>query len=226
MKPGKPVIALFDRIAPVYDRLNHTISWGLDQRWRKEIARWLDLAPGQTVLDIAAGTGDMERALKSVCPQIRVIGLDPAPRMLERYREKFPRSEVARATAETLPLKDNSISRAVCSFGVRNFASRRQGLGEIHRILTPGGLWGFLEMAAPGGTVFPIVYALYFKRIMPLLGALQSPSPNAYRYLRDSVYAFPGAEKMIEEHREIGFQPVRFTPILRGAVCLYVFKKE
>ncbi len=226
MQKGKNVIALFDRIAPVYDRLNHTISWGLDQHWRTEIARRLDLQPGQTILDIAAGTGDMERAIRGICPRTRVIALDPAPRMLECYREKFPEADAALATAELLPLADHSVNRVVCAFGVRNFASRRRGLEEIHRVLTPGGLWGFLEMTAPRGTIFPLLYALYFKRLMPLLGALQSPSPDAYRYLRDSVYAFPGAEKIIEEHREIGFHRVHFQPILREAVCLYVFRKE
>ena len=219
------VVSLFDRIAPVYDRLNRIISWGRDQRWRRDLARCLDLKAGQVILDISAGTGDMEPALKGICPELEVIGLDPSRPMVSLYREKQPNAEIALGTVEKIPFRDASFARAVCTFGLRNFKDRSTGFKEVNRVLEPGGLWGFLEMSAPNGTLFPIIYALYFKHLVPLIGAALSPSPGAYRYLRDSVYAFPEYDLMVEEHYRAGFGPVYYRPILRGAVGLYIFKK-
>lgn len=227
MSPSKQiaVVDLFDSIAPVYDRLNHIISWGNDQRWRRMMAAKMDLHPGQIVLDVAAGTGDMEKAVRIVCPQSVTIGLDPARHMLAFHRRKLPSSAVVQATAERFPLRGYSIPRMVCAFGVRNFKDRRKALQEIYRVLEPGGLWGFLEMSAPQGGLFSLFYALYFKRLMPLIGALISFRPEAYRYLRDSVYAFPGYKEMLSDHQEIGFSLYHYHPILHGAVGLYIFKK-
>jgi len=203
------VVSLFDHIAPVYDRLNGIISWGRDKRWRRELARHMDLKAGQVVLDISAGTGDMEPALKGVCPELEVIGLDPSRPMVSLYREKQPNAEIALGTVEKIPY----------------FKDRSTGFKEVNRVLEPGGLWGFLEMSAPNGILFPLIYALYFKHLVPLIGAALSPSPGAYRYLRDSVYAFPEYDLMVEEHYRAGFGPVYYRPILRGAVGLYIFKK-
>ena len=186
----------------------------------------MDLKPGQTILDVSAGTGDMEPALKEVCSGIEVIGLDPSLPMVSLYREKLPAAEVALGTVEFIPLSDASVARTVCTFGLRNFKDRATGFKEINRVLQSGGLWGFLEMSAPNGVVFPLIYGLYFKHLVPLIGAALSPSPGAYRYLRDSVYAFPGYDLMIKEHEYAGFMPVFYRPILRGAVGLYIFKKE
>jgi demethylmenaquinone methyltransferase / 2-methoxy-6-polyprenyl-1,4-benzoquinol methylase len=108
---------------------------------------------------------------------------------------------------------------------VRNFADRAVGLAEVYRALKPGGLWGFLEMTAPQGKIFPFFYGLYFKLLVPLIGAAISFHPYAYRYLKNTVYAFPGFTGMKAEHETIGFQLHYYRPIMRGAVGLYIFKK-
>ena len=219
------VVDLFNRIAPVYDFLNRVISWGQDQRWRRELAGRMQLERRQTTLDISTGTGDLALALKAACPEITILGLDPSPLMVARYRRKLIGAPLALGVAEKLPLADHSVDRAVCAFGVRNFFNRPAAFGEILRVLKPGGLWGFLEMSAPTGKLFPKIYAFYFKRLVPLIGAAFSLSPYAYRYLRDSVYIFPGFKEMKAEHQAAGFHLKHHRPILRGAVSLYVFQK-
>lgn len=220
------VVSLFDQIAPVYDRLNRIISWGKDRDWRRRLAQHLSPLPDQIILDISAGTGDMELALKEVCPSVQVIGLDPSLKMIELYRAKIPGSVITLGAAEFLPLGDGTISQVVCTFGLRNFQDRSAAFREIHRVLKPGGNWGFLEMSAPQGIIFPLIYGFYFKRIVPLIGAILSPLPGAYRYLRDTVYEFPGYQRMLSEHLRAGFDLIRYESILRGAVGLYVFRKR
>ena len=220
------VVNLFNQIAPVYDRLNRIISWGKDQSWRLELARRMDLKPGQSVLDISAGTGDMEVAIKEVCPQVNVIGLDPSRRMVDLYRAKISRASVVLGMAEFIPARSDSITRAVCAFGLRNFQDRSAAFREINRVLVPGGLWGFLEMSAPEGFIFPLIYGLYFKRIVPLLGAVFAKNFSAYRYLRDTVYQFPDKSAITTEHARAGFSLLFYRPVLRGAVVLYIFKKN
>ncbi len=224
--PSDSVVGHFERIAPVYDFLNRVISLGQDQRWRRELAQRLQLQPDFRVLDVSTGTGDQALAAHSVCPAATVVGLDPSPRMIAGYRRKNPSALLVLGKAEMLPFADGSFDRATCSFGVRNFSSRQGGLQEISRILKPGGLWGFLEMSAPTGTIFPAVYAFYFKILVPLMGALFSLQPQAYRYLRDSVYVFPGFSGMKSEHEKTGFLLAYYKPILKGAVGLYVFQKK
>jgi len=220
------VVALFDRIAPVYDRLNRIISWGQDRRWRRELARRMELKSDQVVLDVSVGTGDMALALREVCSQVRVFGADPSLKMISRYRSKSAEAPVSLGVAELLPFRSETVSRVVCAFGLRNFVDRAAAFAEIHRILKPGGLWGFLEMSAPTGRLFPILYDFYFKRLVPLIGAAISLRPYAYQYLRDSVYVFPGFKGMREEHLQAGFKLIFYRPILRAAVGLYVFEKN
>lgn len=223
---NKDVVEYFDRIAPAYDRLNRIISWGQDQRWRNEIARRLNPRPDQIVLDISAGTGDMEFALKRACPEVEVIGLDPSLQMIHLYREKVPTANLALGIVEGLPLQDETVASAVCTFGVRNFQYRDVAFREIHRVLQSGGLWGFLEISAPAGVIFPFIYSIYFKRIVPFIGRVLSPSRFAYTYLQESAYDFPEYEQLLEEHRQAGFELYDYHHFLSGAVSLYVFQKQ
>ena len=167
----------------------------------------------------------MEIALKSLCPTVVIIGLDPSLKMSEIYRSKIPQAQLTIGVAEELPFSDDAVESVLCTFGVRNFEHRGRALHEVHRVLKPGGNWGFLEMSAPRGIVFPVIFGFYFKIIMPILGALLSSSPGAYMYLRDSVYSFPLYDRIVEEHRAAGFSLKSYRPILRGAVGLYVFQK-
>ncbi len=220
------VVHLFDHIAPVYDTLNRIISWGRDQTWRRNLAERMDLEPDQHILDISAGTGDMEAALKSICQTVYVTGLDPSRHMLDLYRAKIATASLTQGIAESIPMPNETVARVVCAFGLRNFQNREAAFKEIYRVLKPGGLWGFLEMSAPSGAIFSRMYGFYFKQIVPLIGKIISPLPYAYRYLRDSVYQFPDVAVMTSEHQQFGFSLVQYQPILHGAVGLYIFKKN
>ncbi|TKJ40291.1 hypothetical protein CEE37_08165 [candidate division LCP-89 bacterium B3_LCP] len=220
------VVSHFDRIAPVYDHLNSIISWRRDKRWRSDLARWMNPRSGQIFLDISAGTGDMENALKAICPRVEVIGIDPSIPMLELYRKKVNSAKLTKGVAESLPLQSESVDGVICTFGIRNFQDRLLGFKEIHRVLKPGSFWGFLEMSTPHGFIFPHVYSLYFKRIVPLIGRALSSDPHAYQYLRDSVYQFPGLDELEEENARAGFTMKDYRLILRGAVILAIFQKE
>jgi demethylmenaquinone methyltransferase/2-methoxy-6-polyprenyl-1,4-benzoquinol methylase len=219
------VIPLFQNIAPVYDRLNRLISGGMDRSWRRELIRRMDIQPGQVVLDVSTGTGDVAIEASKICPGCRVVGLDPAPKMVALFRRKSPSAVVTLGTAENLPFRDGSVDHVTCAFGLRNFSNRVVGYAQIRRVLKPGGLWGFLEMTAPQGRIFPLIYGFYFKRLVPLVGTVISLYPGAYHYLRDSVYAFPGYEAMKAEHETSGFSLVYYRAIMRGAVGLFVFRK-
>lgn len=226
MSPETPaVVNLFNHIAPAYDKLNCMISWGRDQSWRRDLARHLKLKPHQVVLDISAGTGDMEPALRGTCPDLTIIGLDPSRLMLNQYRIKISTGIIVQGVAEFLNLKDESIDCITCCFGLRNFADRPRAYHEINRVLRPGGLWGFLEMSAPQGILFAKIYSLYFKRLVPFLGARFSKNPYAYQYLSDSVYQFPGYNAMVVEHLPANLIAIYYRPIFKGAVMLCVFQK-
>lgn len=220
------VVELFDRIAPVYDRLNRIISWGQAQRWRRELVEKTAPGSNEIVLDVSVGTGDLALAVEKFRPGVRVVGADPSKKMVSIYRRKSPTAQVSLSMVEFLPFKSETISHVVCAFGIRNFVDRVAAFAEIHRVLKPGGLWGFLEMSAPRGHFFSALYGFYFKRLVPLIGAVFSFHPYAYKYLRDSVYVFPDLDGMKTEHERAGFYLQHYRPILRGAVGLYLFRKN
>jgi demethylmenaquinone methyltransferase/2-methoxy-6-polyprenyl-1,4-benzoquinol methylase len=197
----------------------------MDDSWRQDLIRRMEIKPGQVVLDISTGTGDIAIAASKICPQCQVVGLDPASNMVALFRKKAPEATMTLGEAEHLPFDNESVDRALCSFGLRNFHNRPSGYAEIHRVLKPGGLWGLLEMTAPKGRIFPIIYGFYFKHLVPLLGTIISLYPGAYQYLRDSVYAFPGYETLKSEHETAGFSLLHYRAIMKGAVGLYVFRK-
>src|SRR4029453_14852948 len=134
--PAEGVRSMFDRIAPVYDLMNRVMTVGLDQRWRRLTVRSV-VAPGDRVLDACCGTGDLAIAARKAGAD--VIGLDFSERMLERARRKDPEIEWIRGDLLELPFEDASFDAATVGFGVRNVADLERGLGELRRVLRPGG---------------------------------------------------------------------------------------
>ncbi len=215
--PAEGVRTMFDRIAPVYDAMNHLMTAGLDRRWRRVAAEAV-VRPGDRVLDACCGTGDF--ALADARAGGRVTGLDFSERMLERARAKSSAVEWVQGDALALPFEDGSFDAATVGFGVRNLESLQSGLAELRRVLRPGGRLGVLEITSPRGALAPF-YRLWFEKGVPLVGRVVSGS-SAYTYLPASVRRFPGPEDLAEMLRKAGFGDVRYRLFARGIVALHL----
>jgi demethylmenaquinone methyltransferase/2-methoxy-6-polyprenyl-1,4-benzoquinol methylase len=211
------VRTMFDRIAPVYDVMNHVMTAGLDIRWRRRAAQ-AAVRKGDRVLDAACGTGDLAIAdLKAGAG--KVTGLDFSEKMLERARAKRTSIEWLQGDMLALPFADETFDAATVGFGVRNVENLELGLSELRRVLRPGGRLAILEITQPRGALRPF-YSLWFDRVVPLLGKVL-PGGDAYTYLPASVKRFPTAERLADMLREAGFADVRFELMGGSIVALH-----
>ena len=211
------VRTMFDRIAPVYDAMNRLMTAGLDLRWRR-LAAAAVVRPGDRVLDAACGTGDFALAdLRAGAGE--VVGIDFAPRMLDRARRKSTEVEWIQADMLALPFPDESFDAATVGFGVRNLAELERGLRELRRVLRPGGRVAVLEITRPRGPLRPF-FSVWFERVVPLAGKLL-PGGRAYGYLPASVRRFPPAEELADLLEHAGFEGVRFRLLAGSIVALH-----
>ena len=218
---------MFNTIAPRYDLLNHVLSLNIDRLWWWRTARrFRDVLakPDATILDICCGTGDMTLALLRRRPAGArpILAADFSHAMLARGAAKFQnRNAVAiEADALHLPLPSDSLNLITTAFGFRNLANYEAGLREFRRALAPGGELGILDFSEPGG-VLGTLYALYFRRILPAIGARLSGMGSAYAYLPASVERFPPPSEMLDLMRGVGFARVSWTPYSFGIAGLY-----
>jgi demethylmenaquinone methyltransferase/2-methoxy-6-polyprenyl-1,4-benzoquinol methylase len=211
------VRSMFDRIAPVYDVMNRLMTAGLDRRWRREAAAAV-VKPGDRVLDVCCGTGDL--AVAAAAAGGRVTGVDFSERMLERARRKSRAVAWLQADALALPFAAGSFDVATAGFGVRNYEDLEAGLRELRRVLQPGGRVAVLEITQPQGVLRPF-FRVWFDRVVPLLGKLL-PGGGAYTYLPASVRRFPGPADLAAALERAGFSDVRFRLFAGGIVALHV----
>jgi len=207
---------MFDRIAPVYDAMNRTMTAGLDRRWRRLTAQAV-VRPGDDVLDACCGTGDL--AIAAARAGGTVTGLDFSPAMLARARRKAPALEWIEGDLLSLPFGDASFDSATVGFGVRNVEDLARAVDELRRVLRPGGRLGVLEITRPKGLLAPF-FRIWFDRVVPLLGKLL-PGGSAYTYLPASVRRFPGPEELADMIRVAGFRNVRVRLLAGGIVALH-----
>jgi len=214
--PAEGVRAMFDRIAPVYDAMNRTMTAGLDRRWRR-IAAESVVRPGDLVLDACCGTGDL--AIADVRAGGRVTGLDFSERMLDRARRKAPELDWVTGDVLALPFPEGSFDAATVGFGIRNVDDLERALGELRRVLRGGGRLGILEITRPRGLLAPF-YRLWFDAVVPLLGKLL-PGGSAYTYLPASVRRFPGPVELSALIAAAGFGGVTYRTFAGGIVALH-----
>jgi len=207
---------MFDRIAPVYDVMNRTMTAGLDRRWRRVTAEAV-VRPGDAVLDACCGTGDL--AVAAVKAGGRVTGLDFSDRMLERARRKAPDLDWVSGDVLALPFADGSFDAAIVGFGVRNVEDLERALAELRRVVRPDGRLGVLEITRPRGALAPF-YRLWFESVVPLIGKLL-PGGSAYTYLPASVRRFPGPDELSGMIAAAGFGDVRYRLFAGGIVALH-----
>jgi demethylmenaquinone methyltransferase / 2-methoxy-6-polyprenyl-1,4-benzoquinol methylase len=219
--PAESVRAMFDRIAPVYDAMNRTMTAGLDRRWRRITADSV-VRPGDEVLDACCGTGDL--AIAAARDGGKVTGLDFSEPMLERARRKAPQLNWVRGDLLELPFADASFDAATVGFGVRNVEDLDRALAELKRVLRDSGRLAILEITQPRGLLAPF-YRFWFDGVVPLLGKLL-PGGSAYTYLPASVRRFPGPEELADLMARAGFRAVRYRLFAGGIVALHIGEAE
>jgi demethylmenaquinone methyltransferase/2-methoxy-6-polyprenyl-1,4-benzoquinol methylase len=216
------VRTMFDRIAPVYDVMNHVMTAGLDRRWRRLTAESV-VRPGDRVLDACCGTGDL--AIAGVHAGAgSVVGLDFSPRMIERARRKSNAVAWVEGDALSLPFEDDTFDAATVGFGIRNVADLAGALGELARVLVTGGRVALLEITQPTGALAPF-YRMWFERIVPVLGRAL-PGGAAYAYLPASVRRFPGKDDLVGVIEAAGFRDVAYRTFAGGIVALHTGVRE
>jgi len=229
---SRAVQEMFGAIAPRYDLLNHVLSMNVDRLWWWRTARRFDPIlsnPGERVLDLCCGTGDMTFALEGRSrSRAKVVGADFAHPMLSRAAAKSAKREKAlswiEADALQLPFSGESFGLVTSAFGFRNLADYDAGLREILRVLRPGGECGILECSEPEG-IFGKVYGFYFREVLPKIGTALSGVRGPYSYLPASVGRFPKPPEMLERMRAAGFREATWTPYTFGIASLFWGKK-
>src|SRR5205807_5369037 len=208
--PEDQVRAMFDRIARVYDLMNSVMTAGLHHRWRQRAVDLASVEPGDRVLDVATGTGDLAIELsRRVAPGGEVVGSDFAEAMLELARAKAPGITFEQGNALDLPYEDDSFDAATVGFGARNFSDLARGLAEMARVVRPGGRVVVLEMTTPERPPLSWFFRLWFDRAVPLLGRFAG-DPDAYSYLPSSVRRFPNARGLAAAMAAVGLVRVRW----------------
>jgi demethylmenaquinone methyltransferase / 2-methoxy-6-polyprenyl-1,4-benzoquinol methylase len=207
---------MFDRIAPLYDLMNRLMTAGLDQGWRRAAARAV-VRPGDRVLDLCCGTGDLALAGREEGGDVTAVDFS-AP-MLERARSKSSEIIWLEADALHLPLADASFDAVTIGFGLRNVASAEQGLAEMRRVLTRGGRLAVLDVTRPRGLLAPF-YKVWFDALIPTVGKLL-PGGAAFTYLPASVRRFPEPRELARLMDEAGFEQIRWTLFAGGIVALH-----
>jgi demethylmenaquinone methyltransferase/2-methoxy-6-polyprenyl-1,4-benzoquinol methylase len=227
-KEGSRIREMFGRVAPRYDLLNHLLSASLDRLWRRRLADSLRLPAGSRVLDLCAGTGDQALALGR--RGYRAVAADFCLPMLAGARPKLARASAPRpsplqADALDLPFPDASFDGATVSFGLRNVADLDRALGELRRVVRPGGELGVLEFTAPARQPLRGIYLFYFRRLLPALGRAVSGDPSAYAYLPESVLGFPQRETFAARLCERGFADATWRSLSGGVLALYLARR-
>src|SRR3954451_12338289 len=213
------VRAMFDRIAGVYDLLNSVMTVGLHHRWRARAADLAAVGPGDRVLDVATGTGDL--AIELARRGCEVVGSDFAEEMLERARVKAPSLRWETASALALPYADGEFDAATVAFGARNFSDLERGLSEMARVVRPGGRVVVLEITTPTRPPLSWCYRVWFDRIVPVLGRLTGQA-EAYSYLPSSVRRFPNPEALAALMAGVGLARIRWVVTGGGIIAIHV----
>ncbi len=227
-----PISAMFDRISPKYDTLNHLLSLNIDKVWRRKTAKTVAKSHPKSILDLATGTADLVILLAKYNPQAHIIGMDISEKMLDIGRAKVAKRgieghiELREGDAAALPFGNDTFDTVSVAFGVRNFEDLGQVLTEIHRVLKPGGQVIILEFSMPDKFPVKRLYRFYFKHILPKIGRRISKEPSAYTYLPQSVERFPKPDLFLKLLAKKGLECGIKKGLSFGIATLYKAEKQ
>jgi demethylmenaquinone methyltransferase/2-methoxy-6-polyprenyl-1,4-benzoquinol methylase len=221
---------MFDEIAGQYDLLNHTLSIGIDNCWRRKGILSLKMYAPQNILDVATGTGDLAMEAYRLLKPEKILGIDISEKMMAVGREKAAKaglSEVIQFEWQNcinLQLDSDSFDAAIVAFGIRNFEDLDKGLQEIRRVLHTGGRLMILELSSPEHFPMKQGYQIY-SRLIPKIGRWISRSKAAYQYLPKSISAFPQNDEMAAVLKKNGFLDVSYRKLTGGVCTMYLAGK-
>ena len=222
------VRGVFDSVASRYDLMNDLMSGGIHRLWKRFTIELSAARPGQTVLDIAGGTGDLAaRFSRLVGPEGKVILADINAAMLEVGRDRLidkgaaGNIDVVQADAQTLPFEDNSIDCITIAFGLRNVTDKDMALRSMLRVLRPGGRLLVLEFSKPTSPLLGKVYDQYSFQILPAMGRLIAQDADSYRYLAESIRKHPDQETLLDMMRDAGFAECQYHNMTGGIVAVH-----
>ena len=228
---ARQVEAMFDNIAPTYDKLNHRLSWNIDRGWRKKAIKQLAPHHPQKMLDIATGTGDFAILSAQMLQPKQLIGIDISEGMMNVGREKTQRLGLQdiisfrREDCLDLSFPDNTFDAVTAAFGIRNFADLDKGLAEMCRVLKKGGHISIVELTTPVSFPMKQLFWLYSHFFLPIYGRFISKDRSAYSYLTKTIEAFPQGERMKGILEKAGFAEASFRRLTFGICTMYFATK-
>ncbi len=221
---SKLVDRVFSSVASKYDLMNDLMSFGIHRLWKKIAVQHCAIRAGQTVLDLAGGTGDLTRAFAAELGEHGQVYLaDINAAMLQAGRDKLLNSGLAnikylQVDAQALSFANNSFDCIAIGFGLRNVTDKKQALIEMLRILKPGGRVVILEFSKPIYEQLNSAYDLYSLKILPLLGKLVANDADSYQYLAESIRRHPNQEELKALLEDVGFERCSYHN-LSGGIC-------
>jgi len=238
------VEAMFDNIAPTYDTLNHTLSFGIDKVWRnkainylkpfftkshqKEGAAW---GVNGKILDVATGTGDFAILAYEKLHPSYIVGCDISEGMMQIGRQKVAKLGLAQniefrnEDCSAMSFGSETFDAVISAFALRNFQNLDECLKEMHRVLVPGGHLSVVDLCTPVSFPMKQLFWVYKKVVMPLLGRIMSKDSSAYSYLPETMDAVPQAERMQSIITQAGFHNAKFKRLIFGMCILYTAEK-
>ena len=223
------VLRHFTTIANKYDFMNTILSLGLHHLWKRLSVHALGLKPGDRVIDVCGGTGDLSiLAARALGPRGRVTLYDINRAMMEGGRPKVAKASLSnrinyvQGDAELMSFPEGSFDAAMVGFGVRNLTNMDKGLHEMYRVLKPGGKMMCLEFSIPTSFWFKFLYDFYSFQLMPLAGKILAGNSEAYLYLPESIRKFPAPDDFAAMMRDTGFSRVTFRRLTNGIAVIYI----